>query len=86
MEDDEITEDELSSAKDVAKLIESDPSLTAKTLKMANSSVYRKTGDVGTRIAASVAKGLTPFVGRKNSMAALMEVYEKARTGQGSSP
>ncbi len=44
----EITEDELSSAKDVAKLIESDPSLTAKTLKMANSAVYRKSGNVGT--------------------------------------
>ncbi len=44
----EITEDELSSAKDVARLIESDPSLTAKTLKMANSSVYRKSGEVGT--------------------------------------
>ncbi len=44
----EITEDELSSAKDVAKLIESDPSLTAKTLKMANSPVYRKSGDIGT--------------------------------------
>jgi PAS domain S-box-containing protein len=44
----EITEDELSSAKDVANLIESDPSLTAKTLKMANSAVYRKSGDIGT--------------------------------------
>ena len=44
----EITEDELSSARDVAKLIESDPSLTAKTLKMANSAVYRKSGDIGT--------------------------------------
>jgi len=43
----EITEDELSSAKDVANLIESDPALTAKTLKMANSPVYRKTGDIG---------------------------------------
>ena len=44
----EITEDEYSSAKDVAKLIEGDPSLTAKTLKMANSAVYRKSGEVGT--------------------------------------
>jgi len=42
-----------------------------------------KTGDVGTRIAASVAKGLSPFVGRKNSMSALMDGYEKARTGRG---
>jgi class 3 adenylate cyclase/tetratricopeptide (TPR) repeat protein len=39
--------------------------------------------DVDTRIEASVAKGLTPFVGRKNSMAALMEAYEKAKTGSG---
>ncbi len=44
----EITEDEYSSARDVAKLIEGDPSLTAKTLKMANSAVYRKSGEVGT--------------------------------------
>ncbi len=44
----EITEDEFSSAKDVANLIESDPALTAKTLKMANSPVYRKTGNIGT--------------------------------------
>jgi tetratricopeptide (TPR) repeat protein len=42
-----------------------------------------KTGDVGTRIAASVAKGLTPFVGRKNSMSALMGAYENARAGFG---
>jgi len=44
----EITEDELTSSKDVANLIESDPALTAKTLKMANSPVYRKSGDIGT--------------------------------------
>ena len=44
----EITEDELTSAKDVAALIESDQALTAKTLKMANSPVYRKSGDIGT--------------------------------------
>jgi class 3 adenylate cyclase/tetratricopeptide (TPR) repeat protein len=42
-----------------------------------------KTGDVGTRIGASVAKGLTRFVGRKNSMAVLMDVYKKMRTGSG---
>ena len=35
----EITEDEFSSVKDVAELIESDQTLTAKTLKMANSAV-----------------------------------------------
>ncbi|MHC4459177.1 MAG: adenylate/guanylate cyclase domain-containing protein, partial [Planctomycetota bacterium] len=42
-----------------------------------------KTGEVDTRIAASEAKGLTRFVGRKNSMAALMEAYEKAHSGSG---
>jgi class 3 adenylate cyclase len=42
-----------------------------------------KTGEVDTRIAASEAKGLTRFVGRKNSMAALMEAYEKAQSGSG---
>jgi class 3 adenylate cyclase/tetratricopeptide (TPR) repeat protein len=42
-----------------------------------------KAGEVETRIGASVAKGLTRFVGRKNSMAALMETYEKARAGSG---
>ena len=39
--------------------------------------------DVGTRFEASVAKGLTGFVGRKNSMAALMESYEKVQSGSG---
>jgi class 3 adenylate cyclase len=42
-----------------------------------------KTGEVETRIGASVAKGLTRFVGRKNSMAALMEPFEKVKSGSG---
>jgi predicted ATPase/class 3 adenylate cyclase len=42
-----------------------------------------KTGEVETRIGASVAKGLTRFVGRKNSMAALMESYDKIKSGSG---
>jgi class 3 adenylate cyclase/tetratricopeptide (TPR) repeat protein len=42
-----------------------------------------KTGEVGTRIGASVAKGLTRFVGRKNSMATLMDVYSNVLTGAG---
>jgi len=42
-----------------------------------------KTGDVATRIAASVAKGLSPFVGRKNSMSKLMGSYENAQAGRG---
>lgn len=42
-----------------------------------------KPSDIGTRFEASVAKGLTKFVGRKNSMAALMEPYEKVRDGFG---
>ena len=40
-------------------------------------------GEVQTRIGASVAKGLTRFVARKNSMAALMDAYDKARSGSG---
>jgi class 3 adenylate cyclase len=42
-----------------------------------------KAGEVDTRIAASEAKGLTRFVGRKNSMAALMNAYEKTQSGSG---
>jgi class 3 adenylate cyclase/tetratricopeptide (TPR) repeat protein len=40
-------------------------------------------GGVATRIEAAAAKGLTRFVGRKNSMAALMEAYEKVKGGTG---
>ncbi len=36
-----------------------------------------------TRIEASVAKGLTKFVGRENSIKELMEAYEKAKNGTG---
>ncbi|MBC2716709.1 MAG: AAA family ATPase [Desulfobacteraceae bacterium] len=39
--------------------------------------------DVETRIAASAAKGLTRFVGRKNTMAALMEAYTRVKSGSG---
>lgn len=42
-----------------------------------------KTSEVETRIDASVAKGLTKFVGRKNSMAALMETSDKVQSGSG---
>jgi class 3 adenylate cyclase/tetratricopeptide (TPR) repeat protein len=42
-----------------------------------------RAGKVETRIEAAVAKGLTRFVGRYNSMAALMEAYEKVRSGSG---
>ena len=42
-----------------------------------------KAGTVETRIEAAVAKGLTRFVGRYNSIAALMEAYEKVRSGSG---
>jgi class 3 adenylate cyclase/tetratricopeptide (TPR) repeat protein len=43
-----------------------------------------KAGGAATRLEASMARGLTRFVGRKNSMAALMEAYEKVKkcTGQ----
>jgi adenylate/guanylate cyclase family protein/AAA ATPase-like protein len=42
-----------------------------------------KTGEVETRIGASVAKGLTRFVGRKNSMAALMDALDRVKSGSG---
>jgi tetratricopeptide (TPR) repeat protein len=42
-----------------------------------------KAGEIETRFKASVAKGLTIFVGRKNSMAALKEPYEKVLAGSG---
>lgn len=38
---------------------------------------------VGTRLGAISARGLTRMVGRKNSMAALVEVYEKVQSGSG---
>jgi class 3 adenylate cyclase/tetratricopeptide (TPR) repeat protein len=38
-----------------------------------------KPSEIETRIEASVAKGLTMFVGRENSMAALTEAYDKAK-------
>ncbi|MBW1707948.1 MAG: AAA family ATPase, partial [Deltaproteobacteria bacterium] len=42
-----------------------------------------KAGEVETRIGASVAKGLTRFVGRKNSMAALLDAFDRTRSGSG---
>ena len=42
-----------------------------------------KKGKAESRIEASVAKGLTPFVGRKNSIVALMEAFEKTQSGTG---
>ncbi len=42
-----------------------------------------KAGEVGTRIGASVAKGLTRFVGRKNSMAVLLDAFDKVKSGSG---
>ena len=42
-----------------------------------------KPSEVITRIEASVAKGLSRFVGRKKSMAALMEAYDKVKEGFG---
>lgn len=39
--------------------------------------------EVGTRFEASVARGLTRFVGRKNSMAALMEPFKRVQVRSG---
>jgi class 3 adenylate cyclase len=43
----------------------------------------KKASEVETRIDAAVAKGLTEFVGRKNSMAALKNSLERAELGEG---
>ena len=42
-----------------------------------------KASDVVTRLDASVAKGLTRFVGRQSSMTSLMEIYNKVTSGAG---
>jgi hypothetical protein len=42
-----------------------------------------KESEVETRIKASVARGLTKFVGRKNSIPALKEPYERVLSGAG---
>jgi len=42
-----------------------------------------RTSEVDTRFKASVAKGLTRYVGRENSMPSILEVYEKAKSGAG---
>jgi len=44
----EITDSELSSARDVAKWVETDQALTAKTLKLANSAYYGRSGSIST--------------------------------------
>lgn len=45
-----------------------------------------KTSAVEIRIGASAAKGLTRFVGRKNSMAALVNAFDKVKSGSGQIP
>ena len=42
-----------------------------------------RVGEVDTRIAASAARGLTRFIGRKNSMAVIEGAWEKASKGSG---
>jgi class 3 adenylate cyclase/tetratricopeptide (TPR) repeat protein len=42
-----------------------------------------KASEIETRFEASVAKGLTRFVGRKNSMSALVDAFDKAKAGAG---
>ncbi len=44
----EVTENEKSSARDLAKLIEADHALAAKTMRMANSAFYGRSGKVST--------------------------------------
>jgi predicted ATPase len=45
--------------------------------------ILLKSSDVKTRIDASVSKGLVRFVGRKNSMAAVRNAWDKAINGSG---
>ena len=45
--------------------------------------MIKPNSEIATRIEASTAKGLTRFVGRSNSMSALMEAWEKVRSGSG---
>ncbi len=42
-----------------------------------------KTSEVATRMDASIAKGLTRFVGRKNSMNTLLDAFDSAKSGSG---
>ncbi|MFO7985483.1 MAG: adenylate/guanylate cyclase domain-containing protein [Desulfatiglandaceae bacterium] len=42
-----------------------------------------KAGRAETRLEAAAARGFTKFVGRKNSMASLMDAYERAEAGSG---
>src|SRR4030042_495438 len=42
-----------------------------------------RAGEVATRIGAAAARGLTRFVGRKQSMSALLEAYEKIKDSGG---
>ncbi|WDP93201.1 MAG: AAA family ATPase [Desulfobacter sp.] len=42
-----------------------------------------RAGDIETRIEASQVKGLTRFVGRKNSMGALIKAFERVKSGSG---
>jgi class 3 adenylate cyclase len=42
-----------------------------------------KAGGAATRLEASMARGLTRFVGRENSMGVLIEAYEKVKNGTG---
>lgn len=42
-----------------------------------------KAGEIETRIRASAVKGLTRFIGRKNSMSALKEPYDRVLNGSG---
>jgi predicted ATPase/class 3 adenylate cyclase len=53
--------------------------------KEENQQIYEllKPGAVDSRIGASAAKGLTKFVGRRNSMTVLTEALNKARSGSG---
>lgn len=53
----EICRDEYVSSQDIVRVVELDPALTARLLKVANSSYYGQTGKVGTLKRAAVVLG-----------------------------
>ena len=51
--------------------------------QLALEAMLSKAREIETRIEAAVVKGLTKFVGRKNSMAALKKPFDKVQSGSG---
>lgn len=80
-----VTGDELGSPRDVAKLIESDQSLTAKTLKMANSAFYGRSGAISTIRDAVVLIGFNAVRSTVLSLA-VMDLFRSRPSSNGFDP